>query len=71
MDDLHEKYARFLDIAKKVVHYGWIPMILFLGMHCRIAHDRRWGFNESRPLSPVGYKNSNPRPSLLRILAPF
>jgi hypothetical protein len=36
---LQERIGRVIDMGKVAIHYGWIPMILYIGEH--FVADRR------------------------------
>jgi mitochondrial import receptor subunit TOM7 len=58
-DQLKERISKILDITKEVVHYGYLPLILYLGTK---PLDQIWiCANEE-----LGYTRSDPKPALIR-----
>src|SRR5277367_4619180 len=57
-DQLKERISKILDITKEVVHYGYLPLILYLGTK---PLDQIWiCANEE-----LGYTRSDPKPALI------
>ncbi|RKO87436.1 hypothetical protein BDK51DRAFT_43719 [Blyttiomyces helicus] len=70
-DETRERIIKFIDWAKKAVHVGFIPLVLYIV----ILGVNEYG-SAHAPLPPLapnkpGYTRSIPRPSLLRILVPL
>ena len=49
--DLQERIARVIDMGRIAIHYGWLPLILYIGEFHNLCFLR------------VGYMGSTPRPA--------
>jgi import receptor subunit TOM7 len=58
-DQLKERISKILDITKEVVHYGYLPLILYLGTK---PLDKVWICANWE----LGYTRSEPKPALIR-----
>ena len=58
-DQLEERISKILDITKEVVHYGYLPLILYLGTK---PLDKIWICANWE----LGYTRSEPKPALIR-----
>ncbi len=65
-EENRERFYRATEFTRKIVHYGWIPLIMLIGtLKCLIA------ILYSFVKFYLGYIRSDPRPSLLRLLNPL
>ena len=56
---IKERISKILDITKEVVHYGYLPLILYLGTK---PLGRIWVCANKE----LGYTRSDPKPALIR-----
>ncbi|EJP66376.1 Mitochondrial import receptor subunit TOM7 [Beauveria bassiana] len=58
-EESKERIGKLIDISRVAVHYGYLPLILYLG-----TIDFRNTTNAQLTIS--GYTRSDPKPSLIR-----
>ncbi|KAK5654846.1 hypothetical protein OQA88_6882 [Cercophora sp. LCS_1] len=66
-EESKERISRIIEVSRVALHYGYLPFILYLGAPTPI--DTRaldYGSNET-----LGYTQSDPRPSIIRLLSPL
>lgn len=61
-EENRDRFNKISEFARKALHYGWIPLIMIIGMSNILFMHL---------IELVGYIRSDPRPSLLRILNPL
>lgn len=64
-EENRERFYRVTEFTRKIVHYGWIPLIMLIGTfeaECLALF---------KYFTNVGFIRSDPRPSLLRLLNPL
>jgi TOM7 family len=82
-----ERITKILDISRITLHYGYLPLIIYLGMPApntqtpcppvvRTKSDSsgtRWDGYQTvwLTLRTTGYTRSDPKPTLIRLLSPF
>ncbi|PYI23303.1 mitochondrial outer membrane translocase complex, subunit Tom7 [Aspergillus violaceofuscus CBS 115571] len=57
-EETKERISKVIDVSRVAIHYGYLPLIIYLGMS-----------NENSPntdSSSTGYTYSEPRPSLFK-----
>ncbi|KPM41322.1 hypothetical protein AK830_g5219 [Neonectria ditissima] len=67
-EESKERIAKLIDISRVAIHYGYLPLILYLGMD---ALKPRISRQDGRTNSASGYTRSDPRPSVIRLLSPL
>ncbi|KAF2261153.1 hypothetical protein CC78DRAFT_584004 [Lojkania enalia] len=60
-EESKERIARVIDVSRVAIHYGYLPLILYLGMLVLPS----W-VSECITNSIPGYTRSEPKPSLIR-----
>uniref|UniRef100_A0A0B7K9F3 Uncharacterized protein n=1 Tax=Bionectria ochroleuca TaxID=29856 RepID=A0A0B7K9F3_BIOOC len=68
-----ERIVKLIDISRVAIHYGYLPLILYLGALLTIRSNL---FNSAikdtkKTNDLAGYTRSNPRPSVIRLLSPL
>jgi hypothetical protein len=62
---LQERISKILDITREVVHYGYLPLILYLGesilASCLVMETNY----------QQGYTRSEPKPTLISLISPL
>ncbi|CAM1508305.1 Fc.00g051530.m01.CDS01 [Cosmosporella sp. VM-42] len=62
-EESKERIVKLIDISRVAIHYGYLPLILYLGM----AHSTTITYlDDDTDLLSTGYTRSDPRPSVIR-----
>ncbi|KAF4473078.1 FAD carrier FLX1 [Fusarium albosuccineum] len=66
-EESKERIAKLIDISRVAIHYGYLPLILYLGTK---SLEQRRHLIATTGLTPsmTGYTRSEPRPSVIRYL---
>ncbi|UKZ93932.1 uncharacterized protein TrAFT101_008832 [Trichoderma asperellum] len=67
-EESKERIAKLIDISRVAIHYGYLPLILYLGMQSLRQTHR---ICRRLTLLDLGYTRSDPRPSVIRLLSPL
>ncbi|KAM7189637.1 hypothetical protein V8F20_010071 [Naviculisporaceae sp. PSN 640] len=74
-EESRERIGRLIEVSRIAIHYGYLPLILYLGMQLRPLRDASWksilqeGDTDQR--TATGYTRSTPRPPLIHLLSPL
>ncbi|KAK7966732.1 uncharacterized protein PG986_001009 [Apiospora aurea] len=71
-EESKERVGRIIELSRVAMHYGYIPLILYLGMPSSNTAQQRCLAIPLRTLTAFpGYTRSDPRPSIIRLLSPL
>ncbi|MCJ1385917.1 hypothetical protein MMC17_009041 [Xylographa soralifera] len=59
-DETKERIAKVIDISRIAIHYGYLPLIIYLG------EKREIDFSRIVLIYSQGYTRSDPKPSFIR-----
>ncbi|KAK3326563.1 TOM7 family-domain-containing protein [Apodospora peruviana] len=70
-EESKERIGRLIEVSRVAIHYGYIPLILYLGM--RQSQRSFTGNQKTQYTDPsiTGYTRSEPRPHLIHLLSPL
>ncbi|KAJ5231306.1 uncharacterized protein N7469_005894 [Penicillium citrinum] len=75
-EETKERVSKVIDISRVAIHYGYLPLIIYLGMFetCSRIHSPLWRLYPFVALSDSiipGYSYSEPKPSLFKLFSPL
>jgi import receptor subunit TOM7 len=77
-DESKERIAKIIDVSRVAIHYGYLPLIIYLGMSpCpRSLLNPAIISGNTKAMTKVltywtGYTRSEPRPTLIRLISPL
>ncbi|CAH0024274.1 unnamed protein product [Clonostachys rhizophaga] len=71
-EESKERIVKLIDISRVAIHYGYLPLILYLGaLETYEATSSTHSSRIPKTNDLTGYTRSNPRPSVIRLLSPL
>ncbi|KAK8066353.1 hypothetical protein PG997_013100 [Apiospora hydei] len=70
-EESKERVGRIIELSRVAMHYGYIPLILYLGIPSSNTAQQRCAISLRTLTVFPGYTRSDPRPSIIRLLSPL